>query len=180
MEDYTIVDELKRVLTNVAPSVLGAATGKDVSFEYDPRIFMCSSCDGSFTDSDDGSDLSGDLDLDTSVPDAINVHMHSNKDILREYGPKFHRLSLCVMSPDPKKPELSTIILNKENWMCGGELLRRFGTPARYHDYIVCHEFGHSLGLDHAEDGGRGTRCDVMVQQTLPTSCEVGVDTELR
>lgn len=183
-------DEIERVLTKVAPGVLSPLVGYDVKFVKDPRVFVCSEVEESSSDgdgdSDEASDEAGDEANDKAsdkasdeVSDecgAISVHMHSNQNIVHEYGPSFHRLSLCDMSYDKERPELSVIVFNRDNWT-SPRLKERFGgTHEAYHDYLVCHEFGHALGLLHTEDPGKDKPCTVMVQQTpVTTKCDVGV-----
>lgn len=56
----------------------------------------------------------------------------------------------------------NTILIHRTNW--------NRGTPAHtlkdYRTYVINHELGHLLGLNHQKPTGKGL-CPVMVQQTI-------------
>jgi Protein of unknown function (DUF3152) len=56
------------------------------------------------------------------------------------------------------------VILNAKRWILGAET---YGTDlANYRRYLVNHEFGHALGYQHTQCGGKGKAAGIMVQQT--------------
>lgn len=55
-------------------------------------------------------------------------------------------------------------VLNARRWLSGAASYR--GRRAAYRRYLVNHEVGHALGLDHAGCPRRGARAPIMLQQT--------------
>jgi hypothetical protein len=57
------------------------------------------------------------------------------------------------------------VILNAKRWVFGAET---YGDDdvVNYRRYLVNHEFGHALGYQHTQCGGKGRLAGIMVQQT--------------
>jgi hypothetical protein len=56
------------------------------------------------------------------------------------------------------------VVLNARRWVFGAKAYE--ADVARYRQYLVNHEFGHSLGYNHVGCPGKGRPAPVMMQQT--------------
>lgn len=84
----------------------------------------------------------------------IHIRLSAGETVENECG--FSGMSCCDMA---KK----NILINYTNWMtCGKSSLPR----DRYRTYVINHEIGHALGLDHAVCSGPGRTGSVMMQMT--------------
>ena len=61
------------------------------------------------------------------------------------------------------RPKQSDIVINETNWRTGA---KSGLTPERYHNYVICHEVGHALGLAHRPCPAAGGPASVMQQMT--------------
>lgn len=93
----------------------------------------------------------------------VHVRWWTNQQIVGWYGPEFDGLSVC----DRMDGAVTYITFNKENW---DNPPGHFASTQDYHEYIIQHEFGHAIGLDHPELVGRGM-CNPMDQQTRRPPC---------
>ena len=88
----------------------------------------------------------------------VVFRLMDNEDIIRAYGSSFSRLSVCDRGVKP-----ITITFNRENWELG---VPAFSSVDAYRRYLVNHEIGHALGMDHLEPNGASRDMPVMFQQT--------------
>jgi hypothetical protein len=61
------------------------------------------------------------------------------------------------------RPDHRDIIINETNWRTGAASGL---SPERYHNYVICHEVGHALGLAHRPCPAAGGPASVMQQMT--------------
>lgn len=84
----------------------------------------------------------------------IFIRLSAAETVKKECG--FIDMSCCDMVQ-------KNILINYTNWMtCGRSTLSR----DRYRTYVINHEVGHALGLDHAKCAGAGKHGSVMMQMT--------------
>lgn len=75
------------------------------------------------------------------VPDLLNIYFKTNANMIKSFGYRIARLSCYV-------PSEHAIYFNIENWNGGSASTLSVN---RYRTYVVNHEVGHALGLDHAK-----------------------------
>jgi hypothetical protein len=101
-------------------------------------------------------------DTDDKSKEVIKVKFVSNNTMKRNYA-SLNNLSAYDITANE-------VHFNINNWDNGGvDPFNNDGTDSlmRYRTYVINHEFGHSLGLDHAKPNGRdGKRGSVMMQMT--------------
>lgn len=89
----------------------------------------------------------------------LNISFLSNDELVRKFGESIRGLSCYV-------PSIHSIFFNETNWETGGQS----GLPRdEYRTYVVNHEVGHALGLDHPyskKELCRGKEGFVMLQMT--------------
>jgi len=62
----------------------------------------------------------------------------------------------------------NSIYINYDNWMGQNGVLKNSGLDlAGYRDYVIQHEVGHALGLDHAKCPAKGEPAPIMMQHSL-------------
>lgn len=93
----------------------------------------------------------------------IHVHLISNATIVSQFTNKFDGLSVCYT-----EEMQSTIYLNRNNWDHPPAAFT--GTKTAYQQYVLQHEFGHAIGMDHTTTVQKNGTCHPMSQQTLGTS----------
>ena len=84
----------------------------------------------------------------------------------------FPGASLRGMSVTDRRGDKPVVHLNAANWRAppaASGYLRTLAGVARYRAYVVNHEVGHVLGLDHAHCSGAGAPAPIMQQQTRGT-----------
>jgi hypothetical protein len=88
----------------------------------------------------------------------LRIHLAKNKTISDLYGPQIDSLSAYV-------PGTHEIFINYDNWMGGSKSSMQLD---RYRTYVINHEVGHALGLDHAKC--HKARCDQLGMDKCPGS----------
>lgn len=78
---------------------------------------------------------------DYVVPGLLNMYFKTNANMIKSFGYRIARLSCYV-------PAEHAIYFNIENWNGGSASTL---SVDRYRTYVVNHEVGHALGLDHAK-----------------------------
>lgn len=97
--------------------------------------------------------------IESSEGKPLNIYFLPNKELITKLGQSMDGLSCYV-------PLTHTIYFNIENW--NGESKSTLPVD-RYRTYVINHEVGHALGLDHPDD--RKDKCSgslgfVMLQMT--------------
>ena len=92
--------------------------------------------------------------------DILTVYFYTNKNMIKKY-PDLAGLSAYDIS-------YNKIYFNIDNWNNGGVDPFSGNDPIdRYRTYVINHEFGHSLGLDHIRPKNRkGKKGSIMMQMT--------------
>ncbi len=96
--------------------------------------------------------------LDKSA-DIIKVRFYNNDSMKKKYG-GMNKLSAYDIVEN-------AIYFNIDNWDNGGKDSFDSDPVTRYRTYVINHEFGHALGLDHVKPKNReGMRGSIMMQMT--------------
>ena len=95
----------------------------------------------------------------------VKIYKISQKQMVQRHGNKFSGLSVAIRNKH--KINKGKIYLNTYRWKYGGN--DNFNGML-YKQYVINHEIGHLLGLDHTKPNISSSKyCSVMWQQTLGT-----------